>query len=109
MLTFPTVFFGDVRRFPRALRVGLPLALPLAAVAIGFTRGWHFEVPEWGWGEIAALAAIGVSIVPAIASYRRVRSVGDRSGEPLKPPPVDEERLTDKTIERIRSRERIEI
>jgi hypothetical protein len=85
LLTFPTVFFGDIQRFPRALRVGLPLALPAAAVAIGFARGWHLELPEWGWVEIAAVAAIAVSIVPVIVSYRRVHSVGDRTGEPLRP------------------------
>jgi len=85
LLTFPTVFFGDIRRFPRPVRVGLPLVLPAAAVAIGFARGWHFELPEWGWVEIGAITAIAVSIVPVVTGYRRVRSVGDRTGAPLRP------------------------
>ncbi|MEE8593962.1 MAG: hypothetical protein V3T03_07545, partial [Candidatus Bipolaricaulota bacterium] len=42
LLTFPTVFFADIQRFPKAVRIGLPFALPTAAVLLGFTRGWHF-------------------------------------------------------------------
>ena len=85
LLTFPTVLFGDIQRFPRPLRIGLPLALPAAAVAIGFARGWRFELPQWGWDEIGVVAAIAVSILPVVVGYRRVRSVGDRTGVPLSP------------------------
>ena len=67
--------------------IGLPLALPAAAVVLGITRGWHFVLPQWGWVEIVVLTVIVVAIAPVVASYRRVRSVGDRIGEPLKPPP----------------------
>ncbi len=85
LLTFPTVFFGDIQRFPRSLRVALPLALPTAAVILGLTRGWHFAIPEWGLGELLGLLAIVAALVPVLADYRTVRSVGDRTGEPLKP------------------------
>jgi len=84
LLTFPTVFFADIRRFPRAVRIGLPLALPTAAVLLGFTRGWHFVTPQWGWLEILGLMAVVLAVVPVIASYRRVRSVDDRASMPLK-------------------------
>lgn len=84
LLTFPTVFFADIQRFPKAVRIGLPFALPTAAVLLGFTRGWHFVTPEWGWLEILGLTAIVLALVPVIASYRHVRSVDDRAGMPLK-------------------------
>jgi len=85
LLTFPTMFFAGIGRFPRWVRVALPLALPTAAVILGFTRGWHFEVPTWGIWEIAGLLAIAASTIPVVFGYRRVRSVGDRTGEPLVP------------------------
>ncbi|MFC2078924.1 hypothetical protein ACFLSZ_02980 [Candidatus Bipolaricaulota bacterium] len=85
LLTFPTVFFAGIERFPKAVRVGLPLALPTAAVILGFTRGWHFVTPQWGWLEILVIAAIALATIPVIVGYRRVRSVGDRSGKPLTP------------------------
>ena len=84
LLTFPTVFFADIQRFPKAVRIGLPFALPAAAVLLGFTRGWHFVTPEWGWLEILGLTAIVLALVPVIASYRHVRSVDDRADMPLK-------------------------
>jgi len=84
LLTFPTVFFADIQRFPKAVRIGLPFALPTAAILLGFTRGWHFETPQWGWLEILGLTAIVLALVPVIASYRHVRSVDDRAGMPLR-------------------------
>ena len=84
LLTFPTVFFADIQRFPKAVRIGLPLALPTAAVLLGFARGWHFVTPQWGWLEILGLTAIVLTVAPVIASYRCVRSVDDRAGMPLK-------------------------
>lgn len=84
LLTFPTVFFADTQRFPKAVRIGLPFALPTAAVLLGFTRGWHFVTPQWGRLEILGLTAIVLALVPVIASYRHVRSVDDRAGMPLK-------------------------
>jgi ABC-type amino acid transport system permease subunit len=66
------------------VRIGLPLALPTAAVVLGITRGWHFVLPQWGWVEIVVLTVIVVAIAPVVASYRRVRSVGDRTGKPVK-------------------------
>jgi hypothetical protein len=85
LLTLPPVFFADIRRFPKPLRIGLPLALPTAAIILGITRGWRFVLPEWGWVEILLLTAIALLVAPVIGDYRRVRSVGDRSGQPLKP------------------------
>jgi len=85
LLTFPTMFFAGIERFPRWLRVGLPLALPAAAVILGFTRGWHFAVPAWGLWELLGLLVIALAIIPVIVSYRVVRSVGDRTGAPLSP------------------------
>lgn len=84
LLTFPTMFFADLQRFPKPVRIGLPLALPCAAVILGFTRGWHFVTPQWGWLEILGVTAIALAVIPVIASYRNVRSVGDRSGNVLK-------------------------
>jgi len=85
LLTFPTVFFADLQRLPRGLRVGLPLTLPAAAVIIGVLRGWHFLVPDWGWTEIGVILVVAASIAPVVGGYRRVKSLGDRTGEPLKP------------------------
>jgi len=51
---------------------------------LGFTRGWHFVTPQWGWLEILGLMAVVLAVVPVIASYRRVRSVDDRASMPLK-------------------------
>jgi|GEM_PF-1445298 hypothetical protein len=84
LLTFPTMFFADLQRFPKLVRVGLPLALPVSAVALGFIRGWHFVTPKWGWAEMLGLTGIALALIPVIASYRRVRSVGDQTGEPLR-------------------------
>ncbi len=85
LLTFPTVLFADLKRFPVPLRIGLPLVLPVVGVTLGFVRGWRVEAPAWGTVEFVVLAAIAVAILPVIAGYRRVRSVGDRTGEPLSP------------------------
>ena len=85
LLTFPTMFFAGIERFPRWARVALPLGLPTAAVALGFSRGWHLEVPAWGIWEIVGLLAIAASTIPVVFGYRRVRSVGDRTGKPLRP------------------------
>lgn len=85
LLTFPTVFFGDIQRFPRWARYVLPLIMPAAAVILGFTRGWSFAIPQWGWLEIAGLVGITLLMIPVLASYRVVLSVGDRSEQPLKP------------------------
>ena len=85
LLTFPTVFFADLQRLPRGLQIALPLALPVAAAILGAVRGWHFLVPDWGWVEIGVLSAVALLAVPVIVSYRSVKSVGDRTGEPLKP------------------------
>jgi len=85
LLTFPTMFFAGIARFPRWLRVALPLALPTAAVILGFTRGWHFALPHWELWEIVGMLALAASMIPVIVNYRTVRSVGDRTSEPLKP------------------------
>jgi len=85
LLTFPTMFFADLQRFPRSLRIALPLAMPVAAVGMGFARGWHFRIPQWGGYEMVGLVLISLLMAPVIRSYRSVRSVGDRTGEPLKP------------------------
>lgn len=85
LLAVPTVLFADIRRFPKWLRIALPLALPTAAVILGFTRGWRFVFANPSWGEIGILTAVSAALVPVIASYRSVRSVGDRTGAPLTP------------------------
>ena len=85
LLTFPTMLFADLERFPRWLRIVLPLLMPAAAVVMGFSKGWRFEIPQWGWLEIVGLVLIALSMLPVISSYRTVRSVGDRTGSPLKP------------------------
>ena len=85
LLTFPTMFFADLQRFPKLVRIGLPLALPVSAVILGFIRGWHFVEPQWGWAEMLGVIAIALALIPVIVSYRRVRSVGDQTGEPLRP------------------------
>jgi hypothetical protein len=85
LLALPPVFFADIRRFPRGLRIALLLAFPTAAVALGMTRGSRLVLPERGWVEILVLAAIGAMAASVVASYRDVRSVGDRTGRPLAP------------------------
>jgi len=85
LLAMPVIFFIDLCRFPKALRVGAALALPAAAIVLGIARGGQIALPEWGWVEIVLPTAIAAMVVPVIVGYRRVRSVGDRTGEPLKP------------------------
>jgi hypothetical protein len=85
ILAMAVVLSADIRRFPKALRIGLPLVLPIAAIVLGIARGWRFAFPVSGWFEILVLVAIAVTVAPVIVGYRRVRSVGDRTGEPLKP------------------------
>jgi len=85
LFTLPTVLFADIQRFPKPLRIALPLALPAAAAIMGAGQGWHFLVSDWGWLEIGVLSAVALLAVPVIVSYRSVKSVGDRTGEPLRP------------------------
>ena len=85
LLTFPTMLFAGIERLPKWLRVGLPLALPTAAVILGLTRGWRFAVPSWALWELVGLLVIAASMIPVLVSYGVVRSVGDRTGEPLAP------------------------
>jgi hypothetical protein len=85
LLALPPVFFADIRRFPKGLRVGLPLTLPGAAAIRGFTHGWHLAIPEWELWELLGLPAIALAMIPVLVSYGVVRSVGDRTGAPLTP------------------------
>jgi len=85
LLALPTLLFAGLRRFPVALRVGLPLALPAAAIAFGALHAWRFALPAPASVEFLLLLGVAVGVVPAIVSYRRVRSVGDRTGVPLEP------------------------
>lgn len=85
LLTLPTIFFAGLRRFPIALRMGLPVVLPVAAVAYGFLHEWRFAIPAGNSTEILVLVGIAIVLVPVIASYRTVRSAGDRTGERLMP------------------------
>jgi hypothetical protein len=85
LLTFPTVLFADVRRFPKGLRIGLFLAFPAATVALGIIRSWQLAIPEWGLWEPLGLLAIALAVIPVLVSYGVVRSVGDRTEAPLTP------------------------
>ncbi|MFC2077857.1 hypothetical protein ACFLTM_03520 [Candidatus Bipolaricaulota bacterium] len=85
LLTFPAVFFAGLRRFPLALRATLPLVLPASAVAYGILHSWRFTPPPWNGVEILVMAGGALCVIPVIASYREVESVGDRTGKPLIP------------------------
>jgi len=85
LLTFPTLFFAGLNRLPRPLRVILPLVIPGAAVGYGIHHAWSFAPPLWGSVEVFVLAGVATGVIPVVASYRAVRSVGDRTGDPLVP------------------------
>ena len=85
VLTFPTTYFADLQRLPRPARIGLPLAVACATVILGFARGWHIAIPDWGWPEIGGIGVLAMAVVPVIVGYRCVLSIGDRDGQPLKP------------------------
>ena len=85
MLSAPTLLFAGLQRLPKGLRIALPLVLPAATIGYGFAHRWRFELPTWPGAEALVLAAVAFATIPVIASYRKVRSVGDRTGAPLVP------------------------
>ena len=85
MLSSPTLLFAGLQRLPKGLRIALPLALPAATIGYGFAHRWRFELPQWPGVEAIVLAAVALATIPVIVSYRKVRSVGDRTGAPLVP------------------------
>jgi len=77
--------FAATRRLPGVLRRDFPLALLAASGIVAAIKGANIRPLAWrGWG-IWSLAAVCVALAPIIATYRTVRSVGDRTGEPLSP------------------------
>ena len=85
MLALPPVFFAGLERFPRWLRVSLPLTLTAAALGYAVHRSWQFSPPRWSSLEFSVLIAVSIASIPVVVSYRHVSSVGDRTGRPLAP------------------------